>query len=88
MESTNQFFRFQVIQGDLDKSGQMKKTKSVGMAYLKNGQNTYTALGVVATAAAVAAPARAMMVKKLGTEVVSNTAAYTKNAISKVKGDK
>jgi hypothetical protein len=42
MESTNQFFRFQVIQGDLDKSGQMKKTKSVGMAYLKNGQNTYT----------------------------------------------
>ena len=47
-----------------------------------------TALGVVATAAAVAAPARAMMVKKLGTEVVSNTAAFTKNAISKVKGDK
>ena len=42
MESSNQFFRFQVIQGDLDKNGQMKKTKSVGMAYLKNGQNTYT----------------------------------------------
>jgi hypothetical protein len=42
MESSNQFFRFQVIQGDVDKNGQMKKTKSVGMAYLKNGQNTYT----------------------------------------------
>jgi hypothetical protein len=47
-----------------------------------------TGLGVVATAAAVAAPARAIMMKKLGTEVVSNTAAFTKNAISKVKGDK
>jgi hypothetical protein len=47
-----------------------------------------TALGVVATAAAVAAPARAMLVKKFGTEVVSNTAAFTKNAFNKVKGNK
>jgi hypothetical protein len=47
-----------------------------------------TSLGVVATAAAIAAPARAIMMKKIGTEVVSNTAAFTKNAISKVKGDK
>ena len=47
-----------------------------------------TSLGVVATAAAVAAPARAMMVKKLGTEVVSNTAAFSKNAFNKVRGNK
>lgn len=38
----SQFFRFQVFQGDVKEDGQVKKTKSVGMAYLKNGQQTFT----------------------------------------------
>lgn len=38
----NQFFRFQVFQGDLDQNGKVQKTKSVGMAYLKDGQQTIT----------------------------------------------
>jgi hypothetical protein len=41
-EKAAQFFRFQVIQGDLDQNGKIKRNKSVGMAYLKDGQNTYT----------------------------------------------
>ncbi len=36
---SNQYFRFQVFQGNKDLSGKVKKTKSVGMAYLKAGQN-------------------------------------------------
>lgn len=40
-EST-QFFRFQVFQGDMDSQGQIRKEKSVGMAYLKDGQQTFT----------------------------------------------
>ncbi|MGE4130531.1 MAG: hypothetical protein AB7F86_02790 [Bdellovibrionales bacterium] len=36
------YFRFQVYQGEKDISGQVKRTKSVGMAYLKEGQNIFT----------------------------------------------
>lgn len=38
----SQFFRFQVFQGDTDGNGRVRKTKSVGMAYLKEGQPTFT----------------------------------------------
>ena len=37
----SKFFRFQVIQGDKDQNGAIKKTKSVGMAYLKEGQSIF-----------------------------------------------
>ncbi len=37
-----QFFRFQVFQGDMDSQGKIQKEKSVGMAYLKDGQQTFT----------------------------------------------
>lgn len=37
-----QYFRFQVYQGEKDQTGKVKKTKSVGMAYLKDGQNIYS----------------------------------------------
>lgn len=38
----NKFYRFQVCQGEKDSSGRMRKTKSVGMAYLKDGQSMLT----------------------------------------------
>lgn len=38
-DESNQYYRFQVYQGLKDLSGKLKKTKSVGMAYLKEGQN-------------------------------------------------
>ncbi|MDZ4660410.1 MAG: hypothetical protein SGJ18_02195 [Pseudomonadota bacterium] len=38
----DKFYRFQVFQGERDASGKMKKTKSVGMAYLKDGQSMLT----------------------------------------------
>lgn len=41
-QRNDQYFRFQVLQGDVDSNGKVKKTKSVGMAYLKEGQNTFT----------------------------------------------
>ena len=41
-EESNQYFRFQVFQGEKDPGGKVKKNKSVGMAYLRNGQNIYT----------------------------------------------
>lgn len=41
-EESGQYFRFQVYQGEQDSSGKIKKTKSVGMAYLKDGQNIYS----------------------------------------------
>lgn len=47
-----------------------------------------TSLGTIATAAAVAAPAKVMMVKALGTEVVSNSSRFAKSAINKFKGNK
>jgi hypothetical protein len=46
MENTknesNNYFRFQVFIGDKQNNGSVKKTKSVGMAYLSEGQNIYT----------------------------------------------
>lgn len=45
-------------------------------------------LGSVSTAAAVAAPARALMIKSIGSNVMSNTSAFTKGAIGKFKGNK
>lgn len=39
---SNQYFRFQVIQGTKDASGKIKKNKSVGMAYLKEGQSIFS----------------------------------------------
>ena len=40
-ESTD-FYRFQVFQGTAGENGKIEKTKTVGMAYLKSGQNIYT----------------------------------------------
>ncbi|MBX2996814.1 MAG: hypothetical protein KF681_18490 [Bdellovibrionaceae bacterium] len=42
IEDSGQYFRFQVYQGEQDSSGKIKKTKSVGMAYLKDGQNIFS----------------------------------------------
>lgn len=41
-QKDGQFFRFQVFQGSEDKNGKIQKEKSVGMAYLKEGQQTFT----------------------------------------------
>lgn len=38
----DKFYRFQVFQGKFDQDGNLRKTKSVGMAYLKEGQNMFT----------------------------------------------
>ncbi|MGE3974773.1 MAG: hypothetical protein AB7F59_09640 [Bdellovibrionales bacterium] len=38
----SKFYRFQVAQGTLTKDNKFEKNKSVGMAYLKEGQSTYT----------------------------------------------
>lgn len=38
----NQYYRFQVFQGTKDQNGKVSKTKSVGMAYVKEGQNIFT----------------------------------------------
>lgn len=38
----NKYFRFQVFQADKAADGKIKKTKSVGMAYLRDGQNIFT----------------------------------------------
>lgn len=40
--NSDTFYRFQVYQGEKDASGKVKKTKSVGMAYLKEGQSMLT----------------------------------------------
>lgn len=40
-DEQNQYYRFQVFQGERA-NGKVKKTKSVGMAYLKNGQNIFS----------------------------------------------
>ncbi len=37
-----QFHRFQVIQGKRTNDGKLEKTKTVGMAYLRAGQDMYT----------------------------------------------
>jgi hypothetical protein len=39
---SNTFFRFQVYQGNQATDGQVKKTKSIGMAYLKSGQSIFS----------------------------------------------
>ena len=39
---SNKYFRFQVFIGDKQADGSVKKSKSVGMAYLSEGQNIYT----------------------------------------------
>ena len=36
------FYRFQVFQGHLDKEGKLHKTRGVGMAYLREGQQIFT----------------------------------------------
>lgn len=38
----DKFYRFQVFQAELNEAGKLAKTKSVGMAYLKEGQSTMT----------------------------------------------
>ena len=38
----DQYFRFQVFQGEPDANGKIRKSKSVGMAYLRDGQNIFT----------------------------------------------
>jgi len=38
----SQFYRFQVIQPQTKTDGTKEKPRTVGMAYLKEGQNTYT----------------------------------------------
>lgn len=38
----NKFYRFQLFLGTPGDDGKVKKSKSVGMAYLKEGQNIYT----------------------------------------------
>ena len=38
-DEPRQYFRFQVFQGAKDSSGRVSKSKSVGMAYLKEGQS-------------------------------------------------
>lgn len=38
----SQFYRFQVFQGKRTPDGKIEKMKTLGMAYLKEGQSTYT----------------------------------------------
>jgi hypothetical protein len=38
----NKYFRFQVFQGEKNESGKVAKTRSIGMAYLRDGQNIFT----------------------------------------------
>lgn len=41
-DQSNDYFRFQVFQGSKESDGKVKKTKTVGMAYLKAGQSIMT----------------------------------------------
>lgn len=38
----SQYYRFQIFQAQRNAKGKLEKTKVVGMAYLKEGQDTYT----------------------------------------------
>jgi hypothetical protein len=38
----SKYYRFQVFQGERREGGKVEKSKSVGMAYLRDGQNIYT----------------------------------------------
>ena len=42
LATDNKYFRFQVFQGEKVENGFIRKEKSVGMAYLKQGQSIYT----------------------------------------------
>jgi len=42
LSTTAQFYRFQVFLAVANEEGKLKKTKTVGMAYLKSGQGIYT----------------------------------------------
>ena len=67
----------------------MLMTPKIVSAIVGHGFHSEAAsIGTVVTAAAVATPARAIMVKTLGSEVLRNTSAFTKGAISKFKGNK
>lgn len=39
---SKQFYRFTLFLGEPNHSGKVEKKKTIGMAYLKEGQNTYT----------------------------------------------
>lgn len=41
-DTESSFYRFQVFQGKMSAEGKVEKTKTVGMAYLKSGQDIYT----------------------------------------------
>lgn len=41
-KNENKFYRFQIYQGEKDTKGVVRKNKSVGMAYLKEGQPMFT----------------------------------------------
>lgn len=41
-DDSKKYYRFQVFQGEPGEGGKITKTKSVGMAYLKDGQNIFT----------------------------------------------
>lgn len=41
-KNENKFYRFQIFQGEKDNKGVVRKNKSVGMAYLKEGQPMFT----------------------------------------------
>ena len=40
--SSSEFYRFQICLGKMKNENEFQRSKSVGMAYLKNGQNMYT----------------------------------------------
>jgi len=42
IKNENKFYRFQIYQGEKDNKGVVRKNKSVGMAYLKEGQPMLT----------------------------------------------
>lgn len=41
-DESKKYYRFQVFQGEEGGQGKVQRTKSVGMAYLKDGQNIFT----------------------------------------------
>ena len=41
-DESNEFYRFQVFQGDEQPDGKVRKTNTVGMSYLRNGQSVFT----------------------------------------------
>ncbi len=41
-EESNEYYRFQVFHGEEQSEGKVSKTSTVGMSYLRNGQNVFT----------------------------------------------